>query len=84
MMRELTATGLTVLALAGLAGTGAALAASPHSGRPSIHATHTDSAREGASSDRSSRDRHRDGKTDAASKDTSSGRSSFAEVESSR
>ena len=34
MMRKLTATGLTALALAGLVGTGAALAGSSHSARP--------------------------------------------------
>jgi hypothetical protein len=64
MMRKLTATGLATLAVAGIAGTGAAFAASSHPGKPPVasvsadKSSSKDTARERASSDRASRERH--------------------------
>lgn len=82
MMRKLTATGLAVVAVAGLTGTGAALAASSQSAKPVAAATSLDRS----SRDRASVDRHasgglsqerssRDGPPDTHGADLSSGHS---------
>ena len=63
MMRKLTATGLAALAVAGLAGTGAALASSPHS---------TKAAAVSVAQERSSRDSANDRSRDAHSSERTS------------
>jgi hypothetical protein len=69
MIRHLTATGLAVLALAGVAGTGAAFAAATHSAKP-VSELHETSSKDRVSFDATSADRHVDGTADAPSVDT--------------
>jgi len=58
MMRKLTVTGLAALAVAGLAGTGAALASSSHGTRPAAAVVETDkSSHESSPRDRQTTER---------------------------
>ena len=82
MMRKLTATGLAVVAVAGLTGAGAAFAASSHSAKPVAAVTSLDrSSRDSMSVDRhtsvglSQENSSRDGPRDTHTTDLSSGHS---------
>jgi hypothetical protein len=68
MIRKLTATSLATLALAGVAGTGAAFAAASHSTKPVSELRETPS-KDSVSPDRTSADSHVDGSADSVSAD---------------